>query len=220
MSYGILEVTGPDGAGKTTQCKLLARALEPARYFHFPDSSHWSGKMIYAQLAGARTGVVTHSGVTYVENDRDPLTFQMLQQINRQAHRQMLLDGLKTHHWVLDRYITDTLAYGLPDGCPEYWLTAMMQQQLRPSLTILMLPERRVTHAGRSEDVYEADTSFQEQVTATYERLVQQEPSRYYPFRFRLEEGIPAIHHRLCALVQERLGWECQSAIGREPLAA
>jgi dTMP kinase len=177
----IICIEGGDAAGKATQSRRLARALN-AELFTFPDYATPAGKAILGNLkrdwnvgeyAGA--GVLHHSALEPRRHDLlNAMVLQALMATNRLERGADLRTAAARGHVVLDRYDASGIVYGGLDGLDPAWVAGVNAQlPVRPDLYILIdvpvdegfrrRPERR--------DRYEADREYLERVRIAYLRL-------------------------------------------------
>lgn len=232
-THKIITITGLDRVGKETQSKLLARSLQPARRMTFPNYSHWGGRIVKAILqekpfyllhdgegefpgcpCGSCTSCAGDSGWEQYRHTqhKHPEIFQMLQSVDRVAAQEEIQDGLRHHHWVMDRYEVDALAYGLIDGCGLEWLLAM-DRLYRPSDLAIIMLGTPFARPGEIPDLNERDTLFQLRVQEAYGALASLLPHRLVlldvdPYR---DLGDPyrsmgEIQQKIHQILRERLG--------------
>jgi thymidylate kinase len=234
-THKIITITGLDRVGKETQSKLLARSLQPARRMTFPNYSHWGGRIVKAILqekpfylfhegetvpgweeTAGGNGPLRPNGATWTPyrhtQDKHPEIFQMLQSVDRVAAQEEIQDGLRHHHWVMDRYEVDALAYGLIDGCGLEWLLAM-DRLYRPSDLAIIMLGTPFARPGEIPDLNERDTLFQLRVQEAYGALASLLPHRLVllnvdPYR---DLGDPyrsmgEIQQKIHQILRERLG--------------
>lgn len=182
MGHSIITITGTDCVGKETQTKLLQEALKPSVRMSAPDYDHWAGAIIRSilqqkpfyigtsleTLSGRRAA----DGGTFMRTNtftqgKHPQILQLLHNINTWDKQERIMEGLKTHHWVMDRYIEDALAYGLIDGCSLDFLLELNRNFVQSDLVIVMLGTS-YPRPGEVPDINEKDKRFQERVRETY----------------------------------------------------
>ncbi|MCX2727329.1 dTMP kinase [Thermomicrobium sp. 4228-Ro] len=171
---------GPEGAGKTTQCQLLAARLE----------EHGVPVLLTREPGGTPVGEAVREWLLAGVSMR-PETEVLLFTAARAEHvwtviRPALANG---RFVVCDRYVDSTLAYqGAGRGLDEKWLRALHQfatGDLWPDLTILLdvpieigLGRRRAADAPLTRLDQEV-ASFHERVRAWYHAAAQREPARW-----------------------------------------
>jgi dTMP kinase len=177
-----LTFEGPEGAGKTTQIKLLASALQAAGHDFF----------VTREPGGTRIGEAIRSILLDHDNYAMlPETEALLHTAARSQHvGEKIRPALENGSVVLcDRFVDSTLAYqgggrGLAiDRLGE--IQELATGGLRPDLTILLdLPvevglARRFQAAGEVNRIDNAGRAFHERVRATYLGLSRQDPERW-----------------------------------------
>lgn len=174
---------GGEGAGKSTQLRLLAQALE-ARGLSVLTTREPGGS---PGAEAIRTLLVTGETGRW-----DGLTEALLHYAARRDHlRCTILPALAAGTWVLcDRFNDSTLAYqGFGHGAERAGLDAlyrMVAGDLRPDLTLILdLPvEQGLARAGLrngtgDEDRYERmDRSFHQRLRQGFRSIAEAEPAR------------------------------------------
>lgn len=192
----LIVIEGLDGAGKSTQIKLLADYFSRKginnRYLHFPRTdSPFFGDMIARFLRGELGDV----------NQVDPYVIALLYAGDRFDASRMMNDWLaKGDSVILDRYVYSNIAF----QCAKYnnsekqaklrqWIFDLEYSYYgipKPDLSIFLdvpfsFTKERLTESRKGddrdylqgkEDIHEKDLSFQEQV-----RLVYLEQQNYDP---------------------------------------
>ncbi len=176
-----ITLEGGEGAGKSTQARLLAAWL--------------AEKGIAATLTrepGGTPGAedIRNLLVTGEVGRWDPLTETLLHFAARREHFiRLILPALDAGQWVIcDRFIDSTLAYqGYGQGIDQAAIAALRRTVLgdfAPDLTLILdvLPEtRRVRTAARpgNEDRYERmNEAFHDRVRAGFHAIAAAEPGR------------------------------------------
>lgn len=176
---------GPEGAGKTTQLRLLVdwlrgRGIEPV------VTREPGGTPMGDRIREAMFGAVDH-GIR-------PLTEALLMSAARAQHvQELLLPSLEAGKLVLcDRYTDATLAYqgggrGMDAGVLRQ-LIAIAAGGLQPDLTIYFdvpaevgLRRKLQAHGqgGELNHLDRMDLAFHERVVAAYKALIAAEPGRW-----------------------------------------
>jgi len=171
---------GPEGAGKTTQCQLLAARLE----------AHGFSPLLTREPGGTDLGEGLRAWLLAARSLR-PETEALLFTAARAEHvwtviRPALASGRVV---VCDRYVDSTLAYqGAGRGLDESWLRALHRfatGDLWPDLTVLLdvpvelgLARRRAADAPLTRLDREV-VDFHERVRAWYHAAAQREPARW-----------------------------------------
>jgi len=174
-----ITLEGPEGAGKTTQLKILSKLLETLGHKHIVtrDPGGTSlGKQIRRILLNPDTPV-------------EPVTELLLYEADRAQHvAEIIVPALKEGYLVLcDRYIDSTLAYqgyarGL-DFALINELNRIATGGLKPALTILFDIDSgeglgRLHPSGHDRLEREA-IEFHHKVRNGYLEMVQKEPERW-----------------------------------------
>ena len=187
---------GPEGAGKTTQLRLLVdwlrgRGVEPV-VTREPGGTPM-GDRIREAMFGAYA-----DGESYAESEPGhailPLTEALLMSAARAQHvQELLLPSLQAGKLVLcDRYTDATLAYqgggrGMDTGVLRQ-LIAIAAGGLQPDLTIYFdvpaetgLRRKLQAHGkgGELNHLDRMDLAFHERVVAAYKALIVAEPGRW-----------------------------------------
>lgn len=192
-----MTLEGPDGSGKTTQCRLLASALRKEGF-----------RVVHTREPG---------GVSFAEalrrvllNPRHrihPVAELLLYEAGRAQHtREVIRPALASGKIVLcERYADASLAYqGYGRGLPLSdirRLNRIATGGLKPDLTIVLDGGHAI---GRRADRMErAGRAFQRRVSAGYRALARREPDRFriVPARGAVEE----LHRRILREVRSLL---------------
>lgn len=170
---------GPEGAGKTTQLKLLSRHLEALGHKH----------IVTRDPGGTSLGRQLRRILLHAETPVCPLTELLLYEADRAQHiaeviKPALADGLLV---LCDRYIDSTVAYqgygrGLDFGLIDR-LNQIATGGLKPELTILFDIESeaglaRLHPSGHDRLEREAIT-FHHKVRNGYLEMAEKEPERW-----------------------------------------
>jgi thymidylate kinase len=174
--HRIITFTGTDLVGKQTQSTLLSMVLEPSKRLEFPDYSHWSGRIIRSILRGEEFALSNPTSSYRYQEEKMPEVYQALQFINRMVNQEKIEKGLKKHHWVMDRYEIDSLAYGLSDGIPMEFITPLVNCYCRQSDFIIFLNAvSPFTRPGETKDVNESNAELQRRVVDVFEMMAWQD---------------------------------------------
>ncbi len=201
-----ITLEGGEGAGKSTQARLLAAWL--------------GGKGISATLTrepGGTPGAeeIRNLLVTGAVGRWDPLTETMLHYAARREHMaRLILPALEAGQWVIcDRFIDSTTAYqGYGQGIDLGIIAELRQAVLgdfAPDLTLILdvsPATRRVRTAARpgNEDRYERmSEAFHDRVRAGFHAIAQAEPGRCAVIA--ADKGIAAVSADIEAAVAKRL---------------
>jgi len=139
----IIVLEGPDGCGKTTQSKALARIYNALR-IELPDRGTCTGRLIDRILHGL--------------DDRDGVTLQALMSVNKFEVQQEILEAMaRGKNVVLCRWSPSALVYGEADGCDPAWLENIHRFLVAPDLCFLLdLPvEVSLERKGVKAEAYE-----------------------------------------------------------------
>ncbi len=195
---------GIDGTGKTTQARLLAKALVRRGYpvvltrepGGTPVGEKIRGLLLNPELAGL-----------------DPLAEAFFYAGVRAEHvarivRPALADGRVV---ICDRFVDSSLAYQgygrqLDLGQLEQ-INALAAGRLTPDLTVLLdMPaaEALARLTGRADRMEQEKLDFFDRVRWGYRQLVNREPRRYLVLDGRLD--FQELHRQILKAVEERLG--------------
>ena len=198
---------GGEGAGKSTQLRLLADALR-----------HRGLDLLCTREPGGSEGAeqIRSLLVSGAPGRWDGMTEALLHYAARRDHlRSTVWPALAAGKWVLcDRFADSTLAYqGFGHGLPAEALQQLYRMTVgdfAPDLTIMLdLPVTeglaRAVGRGHDEDRYEKmDLGFHQRLRDGYLAIAAAEPKRCAVLQ---AEGEPAeIARQVLALVDERLG--------------
>lgn len=154
----MIAIEGPDRMGKATQaeqlCHFLRRQGNNVWGVEMPYDDHVTYNLIYKMLGNGFA-------------KRFPTVFQTVQFLNKAMFGLFVLPRLR-HNYdfiVTDRWRLSALIYG-NEGGVNRMLNRLYYAMLVPAdLTIVFCDERL---NSLSEDVYEADTAFQDRVRRAY----------------------------------------------------
>ncbi|WP_018110449.1 dTMP kinase [Thermus igniterrae] len=194
MAGVFLTLEGLDGAGKSTQARLLAQFLaEKGLKVHL---THEPG----GGLPGVR-------GLLLGE-ELSPEAEYLLFSADRAEHvRRVILPALQRGVWVVsDRYLDSSLAYqGYGRGLPLPWLQEVARMAtlgLKPRLTFLLdLPPEEALRRVKDPDRLErSGLDFFRRVREGYLRLAEAEPERFLLLDAR--KGVEAVQEEIRAHLQ------------------
>lgn len=208
---------GLDGSGKSTQLRLLAKALE-AENARVVTLRQPGGTVLGDRIRGLLLDSRSDEAVGGIA----PETEMALMFADRaQSLAQVIRPALEQGEIVLcDRYTDSSEAYqGAGRGLGPERIRLMHQavcDNLQPELTVLLLPplaaslqrarrrnQRYVQRHGTDENRFEReDDSFYERVYAQYEEIARREPARVLALRD--DASIEAIAARILSAVQQR----------------
>ncbi|MBT1018524.1 dTMP kinase [Canibacter sp. lx-72] len=173
---------GCDGAGKSTQLRLLANSLRE----QLPQQQIVCTREPGGTLLGSRIRELLLHG-----SDVAPRAEALLYAADRAQHyAEVIMPALAAGSIVLqDRYIDSSIAYQAgARGLSEEWiyeLSAAVTEGTTPDLTVLLdfdpaLRGERIAHREEAEDRIECETlAFHTSVAETFRRLATKAPERY-----------------------------------------
>lgn len=166
----LIVIEGLDGAGTTTQARLVVEALRgrgrPAHLTREPSDGP-VGKLIREMLVGKHA----------IEGEKlSQTTFGLLFAADRLDHLQREVEPALARGEIVisDRWYHSSLAYQGTDT-ERAWISLLNQRARRPDLTVLLrvraeTAARRRVAAGRAQELFE-DTAMQERVAAGYDQV-------------------------------------------------
>ena len=182
--YSFIVLEGPDGSGTTLHSALLASTLR----------SQWKkvlltteptdgpiGKFIRQILKSPPHKPSHHSSPLKGRGGFSPDALQLLFTADRADHQIQIQLELESGSTVIsDRYSHSTITYGEALGCDRDWLQNTNNKFIQPDCTIFLLPPlatclERIARRAHKDSL--EDSSLQEKVYATYERLAKENPS-------------------------------------------
>lgn len=197
MAGIFLTLEGLDGAGKSTQARLLAQFL--------------AERGLKVRLTREPGGGLPGVRELLLGGELSPEAEYLLFSADRAEHvRRIILPALERGAWVVsDRYLDSSLAYqGFGRGLPLPWLQEVAQVAtlgLKPRLTFLLdLPPEEALRRVKDPDRLErAGLDFFQRVREGYLRLAEAEPERFLILDARkgVEEVQREIQARLRPLV-------------------
>lgn len=181
-----ITVEGPDGAGKSTQTRLLAASLEKAGY----------DVVLTREPGGTALGSRLRQLLLDPRNDVAPMTEVLLMAADRAQHvEEVIRPALANNKIVVcDRYIDSSLAYQgyalLKRVEPVRMINEAATGGLWPDLTLLLDVEpavglQRVAAAAAERQAHGPDRieqrklEFHSRVRRGYHKLQQAEPARF-----------------------------------------
>lgn len=205
-----ITLEGGEGAGKSTQARLLAEALRTRGL-----------DVVLTREPGGSQGAedIRRLLITGEPGRWDPMTEALLHYAARRDHvRRIIAPALKAGRWVIcDRFADSTMAYqgyGHQMGRESIRrLDSLVLNRFRPDLTIILdLPVadglaragRRIGGAGDAEDRYERmDTAFHHRLRAGFHAIAEREPSRCAIISG--ENSPEQVHEAVLTVVSHRL---------------
>lgn len=153
---GLLVVfEGADGAGKSTQAAILAKAGE-ATLMSFPDRTTTIGRMLDACLKGAEK--------------LSPEALHLLFAANRRECEQKLRENLVTGSVVVDRYCYSGTAYSMARGLERHWCESTDYGMPRAGVVFYLTTRKASEREGYGEEVTDME-DFQNKVKLAYEEI-------------------------------------------------
>lgn len=170
----IIAIEGIDGAGKATQAKRLAKAVN-GKLFSFPDYASDSGKILRQHLTGDWVCMQTpQDGEPMLPpklgSSLDMFVRQSLMTINRYEAMHEIKQAVEAcEHIVFDRWWLSSLAYGIAEGVDRDWIIQVSRSLVQPDLWIY-IDVPGVVGGGRRQarDNNERDTPKLERVRQIY----------------------------------------------------
>lgn len=158
----LITVEGVDAAGKGTQSRLLAKALEASTFtifeLSFPDYSTPLGELIRAEL---------HRKLNV---PRPRQYMQMMMAANRWECLPTIAFDNNNGVTVVNRYTESNLAYGLANGLDLAWLREI-ERGLPVADIVIEIdvdPEKVLSRFKRVKDMNEEDVQYQKRTRAAY----------------------------------------------------
>ncbi|NUN95121.1 MAG: dTMP kinase [Candidatus Omnitrophica bacterium] len=194
---------GVDGAGTTTQCRLLVERLERELE---------NGRRVFATAEPTEGpfGAICRSALRGgLPLDRRSLALAFTADRSHHLYREDgILVRVEQGDWVVqDRYLYSTLAY--QDGEDRDWLDALNSLFPRPDLVVFLdtpveVCLERISRRGKSAEIFEREEALA-RVSENYKAVIERETSRA---RWLLLDGAaPALelHERTFDVVSEWL---------------
>lgn len=160
----IIVLEGFDQAGKTTQSKLLAKALrikkKKCKIFNFPDYTTPVGKEIRRYLSGKRKF--------------PPQVIHCLLAVNRLEKLSEMKDYIsKKYVLIMNRYYQSNLVYGTVNGLDLKWLTNLDSSLPKADLVIILdvVVKDSFSRKKNRRDRFEQDKKFARKIALTYKKL-------------------------------------------------
>lgn len=186
----LIVLEGPDGCGKTTVARAVAKALgtrggTDATFYQFPNDEGVTGPMIRAYLAKKwsinvskqwEDEAATMHGLRVDADLAGALAFQALQVMNRMEVMSHIRRMSVTEHVVCARYWQSGYVYGSLDGLDPEWLIKVHETMEQADLNILLdidaetALERQVER-GADPERYEGKATFTSAVVEAYREL-------------------------------------------------
>ncbi len=185
MTYIVFE--GIDGAGKTTQAKLLAKKLN-AYLFHEPypnELGKYIKKMITSQLYTPETYATVFAAQRMIFKD------------------EVLSQKLKTEKWIIgDRSFYSSIVYQHAFGADLEWLKELNKYMIVPTITFILdvSVETFLKRRGETNIVFEKK-EFQEKIRKLYLKLPEIYPNHNIII-LNGELSIEEIHKKVIEMVK------------------
>jgi dTMP kinase len=202
MSGAFVVIEGGDGAGKSTQCRLLAESLR-ARGLEVVPTREPGGTPTGEAIREVLLGAASHGMAARTE--------ALLFAAARAEHADVLIRPAVARGAVVvsDRYLDSSVAYqGAARGLGEERvaeLSLWATEGLLPDLTVLLdvLPAVGLRRAGDANRMEAEPEAFHERVRASFLRRAAADPGRYLV----LEAGLSVedVAGRVLSEVLERL---------------
>lgn len=199
-----VSLEGPEGAGKTSQLKLVAKLLESRNCPH----------MITRDPGGTALGRQIRRIVLNPDNEIEKIAELLLYQADRAQNiaeviKPALDDGLLVFS---DRYTDSTLAYqGFGRGMSLELIEQLNQistEGLKPELTILFDIESELglarLHPGSHDRLEREALEFHQRVRQGYKQLAQKEPERWQVID--AAKPLTAVQAAFKKILSDRLG--------------
>jgi dTMP kinase len=179
----LIVLEGGDGAGKTTQARLLVEALEketPVTAMKFPRKGSAFGALVYECLDG-------HHG-DFLE--LSPYLASLPYIIDQATARKEIEQALTQGHVICDRYVPSNLAFqaAKASGQARKNVTAFIEKTtydelnaVRPDIVIYLDVPPRISDGlvGSAKDQHEKDMQYQEVVHGIYQTLTEERDKWY-----------------------------------------
>jgi dTMP kinase len=203
MAGRFITLEGGEGAGKTTQCELLAEALTSC---HVPvQRTREPGGAPGAELL---RGLLLGSEIDWAPRAETLLHFAARAEHVAKTIRPALESGI----WVVcDRFFDSTMAYqGYGQGADKQFIRELSRLLgIAPELTLVLdVPEdigaRRMRQRGGDADRYERlDAAFHARVRAGYREIAAAEPERCV--LIDASADVDTVHAAILEAVETRL---------------
>jgi dTMP kinase len=200
----LIVIEGLDGAGTTTQARLVVEALRgKGRSAHLTrePSDGPIGRLIREMLVGKHA----------IEGESlSQSTFSLLFAADRLDHLQREVEPALARGEIVisDRWYHSSLAYQ-GTAAERGWIEMLNQRARRPDLTVLLrvpaeTAARRRVAAGRAQELFE-DLAMQERVAAGYDRVFAELTAREPVMVIDGEREVHQVFTDLMRLIEPRL---------------
>lgn len=198
-------IEGIDGAGKSTQAKLLAKWFEKRGYDVIltkePTDTAFGKLIRKLVLTGGREGIIDGAKISH---EAEALLFAA----DRAEHVKKLIEpSLKAGKVVIsDRYFYSSLAYQWARGLDLEWLINLNKFAIRPDLVILLdLPVKesmKRINGRQLKSEFDRIAELQKRVRENYLKLVEMFPEMKI---VNALASIEDIHNDIVALVEHEI---------------
>jgi dTMP kinase len=198
-----ISLEGPDGAGKTTQVRLLAAKLDAANIPY----------VLTRDPGGTPLGKQIRHILLKPGHPVAPMTELLLYQADRaQNMAEVILPGLEAGKLVIcDRYVDSSIAY---QGYGRdidlqliQQLNAMSTGGLKPELTLLFDIESEKAmgrkHQGGHDRMENEDLSFHRKVREGYLTLASEEPTRWRTID--ASKALHTVQEEMCKIIGDHM---------------
>ncbi|AHF79688.1 dTMP kinase [Thermococcus paralvinellae] len=196
---------GIDGAGKSTQAKLLAKWFEKRGYevvlTKEPTDTAFGKLIRRLVLTGGREGIIDGAKISH---EAEALLFAA----DRAEHVKKLIEpSLKAGKVVIsDRYFYSSLAYQWARGLDLEWLINLNKFAIRPELVILLdLPVKesmKRINGRKLKSEFDKIAELQKKVRENYLKLVEMFPEMKI---VNALASIEDVHNDIVALVEHEI---------------
>lgn len=203
-SGSFITLEGPEGAGKTTQVKLLSKQLTVMGIDH----------VITRDPGGTPLGKQIRRILLNPENPVEPMAELLLYQADRAQHvAEVIMPSLKRGALVIcDRYIDSTIAYQGFGRNIEFALIDQLNEMatggLRPELTILFDIESADglarLHPNGHDRLEREAIEFHRSVRQGYLNLTKKEPERWVVID--ATKALSSVQEDLRRIIRDRFG--------------
>lgn len=198
-------IEGIDGAGKSTQAKLLAKWFETKGYevvlTKEPTDTAFGKLIRKLVLTGGREGIIDGAKISH---EAEALLFAA----DRAEHVKKLIEpSIKAGKVVIsDRYFYSSLAYQWARGLDLEWLINLNKFAIRPDLVILLdLPVKesmKRINGRQLKSEFDRIAELQKKVRENYLKLVEMFPEMKI---VNALASIEDIHNDIVALVEHEI---------------
>jgi dTMP kinase len=153
--HKLICLEGIDSSGKSTQSKLLHKALVGSILFDFPNYNSVTGKFVKSMLEGK---------ISYHSH-----TWACVLAANRYEDREAIIGALRHSTVVCNRYWPSNLVYSSASGLDPEWLVSLDREMPKPDLVIVIdVPPEVSMERKTNRDVIERDLLYLRKVRNLY----------------------------------------------------